>query len=122
MKVVSRKANGAEFSLRAHLVLAGCSAEGLTFQQVLEVGCYLQSAWEASCLEFKNPPRVLAKAKHVLTDCLDRLENAEHCSVSNEHWLLLKDGIVCADGVWEKVQSARINVINLALRRECGIS
>lgn len=122
MKIVSRKTNGAEFSLRAHLILAGCSDCGLTFQQVLEVGCYLQSAWEASCLEFKNPPRALTKAKQVLTDCLDRLEQAECCSVSDEQWITLKKGVVCADGVWEKVQGARISLINHNLRQECGIN
>lgn len=121
MKMAGKRVNGAEYSLRAHLVLSGSLAGGLTFQQVLELGCYLQSAWEASCLEFKNPPQALARAKQMLTDCLDRLAQAECCQVSPAQWLLLKDGVLCADGVWHKVRAERISLINHALRNECGL-
>lgn len=120
-KVAGKRVHGAEYSLRAHLILSISLADGLIFQQVLELGCYLQSAWEASCLEFKKPPQALARAKRALTDCLDRLALAECCPVSPAQWLVLKDGVVCADGVWHKVRAGHIGLINQSLRSECGL-
>ncbi|WP_146131925.1 hypothetical protein [Chromobacterium amazonense] len=95
------------FALRAHLALSYLQTSPPDFPRVLELACYVESAWLGASRHFQSPPKALAPARALLTDWLQALEGngmaAPESVLDPATWQVLSQGVLCADGVWSRL-------------------
>ncbi|MEO4007349.1 hypothetical protein [Chromobacterium piscinae] len=60
--------------MRAHLALSYFQSAPPDFPRVLELSCYVESAWVGASRSFQSPPKALGPARALLTDLLQALE------------------------------------------------
>ncbi|WP_440030426.1 hypothetical protein [Chromobacterium amazonense] len=89
------------YALRAHLALDSVKADISDTAALIELSCYIEAAWQGSCLAFKSPPKRLASAKDILVAYLNDTDALP--PLSSTDWTILCAGITCADGVWERL-------------------
>ncbi len=95
---------GANYALRAHLVLDAIQTEPLGKVHAGELALYLEIAWRAARQHFKSPPVRLANARKAIEALLQQhVLLAQPVEVNPALWEVIRDGVVCADGVWERL-------------------
>ncbi len=103
-------------ALRAHLTLDDLKAGSASVLQLVDLGCYLQVAWHGACRQFKSPPKRLAPAQKVVIGLLESVERNETPALSESEWEQVRDGVVCADGVWERLSASNLMAGMKAMR------
>ncbi|WP_189339059.1 hypothetical protein [Chromobacterium amazonense] len=77
------------------------------FHRIIELTCYVETAWQGATHTFKSPPKLLSKARVVLEEILGKLNQSETVLIlSPEQWGILRDAVLCADSVWTKLPLA----------------
>ena len=105
------------YALRAHLVLDAMQRQPVLRDHAGELALYLEIAWKAAAQHFKSPPVRLRQARDKLSSLIVRLSGPEEaCPLSAPDWGVLCAGVVCADGVWQRLPTRQILLVMQQLR------
>lgn len=101
------------YALRAYLVLDAIQSEPLDKVHAGELALYLEIAWRAARQHFKSPPVRLANARKAIETLLQQHNQlGQPVLVNRALWELIREGVVCADGVWDRLPlSAMLEVM-----------
>lgn len=103
-----------KYALRAHTAIHYLDREAPTIHQVVDLACYIQTAREGAKRQFKTPPKKLEPANAVMTHLLANLSDLP--MLTTQELADLREGIICADGVWERLTTQNINKAMLSVR------
>ncbi len=107
------------YALRAHLVLDTARYQPMTINQAGELGCYLETAWQGACRAFKSPPVRLGQAKAIMIILLGQCyTESDTMIVTEEQWHALREGVNCADGVWQRLPAGRLLATMQSIRQD----
>ncbi len=107
------------YALKAHLVLESIKTSPMTVEQFAELSCYIETAWQGGNRFFKQPPGKLQKAKDIMVPYRITLDGSGgDTEVSAADWETLCSGVLCADGVWERLSGQDLLVIADILNKQ----
>ena len=92
------------YAIRAHLALEELKAGDIRTQWLIELGCYVEIAWQCGSLQFRSPPKAIEKAKAFIIELLNlSQQNQLPAGLTDAQWQALCSAVSCADGVWQRI-------------------
>lgn len=102
-----------ESSLRSHIILDVLVTDGVASEKsLLELTCYLDTAWIVARQTMKTPPKALARARDALKSWLSAGEHVPSTELS----AVLCGGLQVADSVWSKAPGTLLLDAMITLR------
>ncbi|KIA80269.1 hypothetical protein [Chromobacterium piscinae] len=106
-----------DFELRAHLALHCLLSSPPALIRIIAMAYYIEIAWQGGRRAFKTPPKALVPARELIDRLLLGLEQGEMLSIlSCEEWQILQGGVICADGVCQRIPPVALQNAMVAAR------
>ncbi|KIA81366.1 hypothetical protein QR66_05220 [Chromobacterium piscinae] len=98
-----------DFALRSHIALHYLLSSPPDLVRLVAMACHIETAWQGSLRSLKTPPKALGPARVLMDGLLRRLEQDEALPVlPREDWQILQAGVICADGVCQRIPPAAL--------------